>query len=62
MKNEFVKSIAHIHCAPLFYMSGNPRGNDSTDLDDGFRHRILKLIVDQGNLTVDQSYMWVLRK
>lgn len=37
-------------------LRGNPRGSESTELDPGFRHRVLRLQQDQSNKTVDASY------
>ena len=36
---------------------GNPRGSDITEIDPGFRSRVVKLRQEQTTLTIDQEYM-----
>ena len=35
---------------------GNPRGSESSELDPGFRYRVLRLRQSQANVTIDGQY------
>ena len=35
---------------------GNPRGSETSELDPGFRHRVVKLVQKQSDLTVDGEF------
>jgi hypothetical protein len=36
---------------------GNPRGTGNSELDPGFRHRVINLVMDQNLTTMDTDYM-----
>jgi hypothetical protein len=36
---------------------GNPRGSETSELDPGFRYRVVRLQQDQANLLLDEEYM-----
>lgn len=52
------KGIPNLEYLGLGYdiLKGNPRGDIDTELDPGFRYRVISLVQDQAVLTVDQEY------
>jgi hypothetical protein len=55
-ENEGVPGIEYIG---LDYnmLEGNPRGTSKSELDPGYRHRVVDIITNQSRVTLDQLYL-----
>jgi hypothetical protein len=38
-------------------LEGNPRGTSKSELDPGYRHRVVDIITNQSRVTLDQLYL-----
>jgi hypothetical protein len=55
-ENEGIPGIEYIGLG-YNMLEGNPRGTSKSELDPGYRHRVIDIVTDQSRVTLDQLYL-----